>query len=734
MKQGPAPCCRRGAPAPLPYARAAPPARRQRGPPRARLFIKAPAAHPLPAPLPPFAAPPAPAPLLVAAATAAAAGPALLAYNVSPSSTFLNQALALALWAAFVAVGALVAPPPPRGAVWRAAAWPGLALLLVLAAVAWSWGPGSLPSGLALSAAGMLLAAGLLLLAGAAAGGGAAALPLFTAFCIGWVVAGVLNAAIGTVQVFAPAWPDGNWIARSGLAGRAVGNLRQPNHLSSLLLWAAIAVVPLAELGRLRRRTAFGLMLLLVYAVVLTASRTGVVGVGLLAAWGLLDRRLSRAARALLLAAPLMYLLAWAGLAAWAEWGRHAFGGEARLAEADLSGSRFGIWANTIALIRQQPWAGVGFGEFNLAWTLTPFPGRPTAYFDHAHNLPLHLAAELGLPLAAVSLGLLCAALWRALRAPPGAAPADAVMQRSAGMMLLLIGLHSLLEYPLWYAYFLLPTAWIFGFALARARAAGATGGAPGGEAAGAAGAAAGAAGAAAGAVPAAAGAAAGAVPGAAAGSAAGAEAGAKAGASGLRALLLAGAAALALGSVAAVADYARVAAIYVPTGGGASLAQRIEAGRRSWFFAHHADYADVTTLHSPALPPAFTEAPHYLLDGRLMGAWAQALAAEGRLDEARHLAARLREFGGEAADELFAPCAAAPAPAKPSDLRPEPAAEPAPAPDAASKAVSKAASKVASKAATAPLFAPPLAPSRDPLPWQCTPPTRLVPWRDFVR
>lgn len=684
--------------------------RRRRAPPRARLSIKAPAAHPLPAPLPPFAAPPAPAPLLVAAATAAAAGPALLAYNVSPSSTFLNQALALALWAAFVAVGALVAPPPPRGAVWRATAWPGLALLLVLAAVGWSWGPGALPPGLALSAAGMLLAAGLLLLAGAAAGGGAAALPLFTAFCIGWVVAGVLNAAIGTVQVFAPAWPDGNWIARSGLAGRAVGNLRQPNHLSSLLLWAAIAVVPLAELGRLRRRTAFGLMLLLVYAVVLTASRTGVVGVGLLAAWGLLDRRLSRAARALLLAAPLMYLLAWAGLAAWAEWGRHAFGGEARLAEADLSGSRFGIWANTIALIRQQPWAGVGFGEFNLAWTLTPFPGRPTAYFDHAHNLPLHLAAELGLPLAAVVLGLLCAALWRALRAPPGAAQADAVMQRSAGMMLLLIGLHSLLEYPLWYAYFLLPTAWIFGFALARARAAGAAGGAPGGapggEAAGAVGAV-------------------GAV-----GAAAAPAAGAKAGASGLRALLLAGAAALALGSVAAVADYARVAAIYVPTGGGASLAQRIEAGRRSWFFAHHADYADVTTLHSPALPPAFTEAPHYLLDGRLMGAWAQALAAEGRLDEARHLAARLREFGGEAADELFAPCATAPAPAKPSDLRPEPAAEPAPAPDAASKAVSKA----ASKAATAPLSAPPLAPPPDPLPWQCTPPTRPVPWRDFVR
>ena len=66
------------------------------------------------------------------------------------------------------------------------------------------------------------------------------------------VVAGALNAGIGALQVFAPGWPDGDWIARSGLPGRAVGNLRQPNHLSSLLLWAAIATVGLLQMRRLR--------------------------------------------------------------------------------------------------------------------------------------------------------------------------------------------------------------------------------------------------------------------------------------------------------------------------------------------------------------------------------------------------------------------------------------------------------------------------------------------------
>ena len=116
---------------------------------------------------------------------------------------------------------------------------------------------------------------------------------------------------------------------------------------------------------------------------------------GLLALWGVVDRRLVRRTRGMLIAAPLVFLLAWLAMSAWGQMAEHNFGGAARLAETDISGSRFGIWANALSLIAQQPWLGVGFGEFNFAWSLTPFPGRPVAFFDHAHNLPLQLAAEL---------------------------------------------------------------------------------------------------------------------------------------------------------------------------------------------------------------------------------------------------------------------------------------------------------------------------------------------------
>ena len=549
--------------------------------------------------------PPALRPAVATTAVLAAAAPSLLAYNLSPSPTFLNQALALALWGAFVALAP--AARPGRGA------WAVLAALGVMTgAVLWSWGPGGLPASLALSALGLIAAAAVMVAAGAGARNSASAEDVFALFCLGWLVAGVLNAGVAVMQVFAPALPDGDWIASSSIPGRAVGNLRQPNHLSSLLLWAGIAVVALAELRRIGPRLATVLLGLMVFGVVLTASRTGLVSVVLLALWGLADRRLGRHTRWLLLAAPVAYAAAWWGMAQWAAASSHSFGGAARLAESDISGSRFGIWANTLTLIRAQPWAGVGWGEFNFAWSLTPFPGRPTAFFDHTHNLALQLAVELGLPLATLVLALLLWGLWCAARTAWATAGGAGAAQRCALVMVVMIGLHSLLEYPLWYAYFLLPAAWAWGFALGEpARAPGRS-----------------------------------------------------------RWLGLAG---LSMAAVAtfSVWDYQRVAVIFAAPDDAPPLAQRIATGQHSVFFAHHADYAAVTSTPPPSSDTtAFDRATHYLLDTRLMTAWSRHLAARGELDAARHMAARLREFGRAEAGEFFTSCpndAATPAAPTPS-------------------------------------------------------------------
>lgn len=569
--------------------------------------------------------------------------PALLAYNLSPSSTLLNQLLAVAVWGLVLLLApGRQAPSAPGAGAWLAR-WPALsaAALLIMVGLAWSLSNG-LPDSIARSSLAVLLVALALALWAQEREMDAAVLGR------GLLLAGGLSAVIAVIQVFLPSWADGTVIARSGLVGRAVGNLRQPNHLSTVLLWGLIWWVPLAQRsarqpGQARALAWSALAALMVLGVVLTASRTGTVGIVLLALWGLVDRRLLPRVRWSLVAAPLVYLLFWALMAAWAHHTQHTFGGEVRLAEGDLSASRFGIWSNTLALIRAQPWTGVGWGEFNFAWTLTPFPGRPVAFFDHSHNLPLNLLVELGLPLGGLVLGLLLLALGQAGWCAWTRQGEDGATARAAFMTVLLVGLHSLLEYPLWYAYFLLPTAWAWGHALRP----------PGAAAVPQAGA------------RASIEAAAGRAPSAGQASSTPVPVPAKpAGAAAAWSWPLIGALMLG-GAVLAAWDYGKVVVIYTPSDDAAPLPLRIARGQQSWFFAHLADYAAATSTEPPSQAMgAFNGTTHSLLDTRLMMDWARALAESGHTDKARHLAARLREFRNPAADEFFAPCEAEPRPA----------------------------------------------------------------------
>ncbi len=545
---------------------------------------------------------------------AAMALPTLLAYNVSPSPTFLNQALAYFGWGLLVALvmpqwgwGMSTPRPAPR---WRVGAVvPALAVMGATALSAWAstvWG--HLPASLSLSAILAVAAAAVVMCSGAACRHESQALAVFGAVAFGAWLAGILNALIALMQVFTPDLADGVWLAASGVAGRAVGNLRQPNHLAAVLLSACVATVALCALGRMQARWAGLCVFAFVGAIALSASRTGALCLLLLALWGWRDTRMARPARRLLWLAPLAYGLWWLLLFAWASWAQRSFGGAARLAESGLGVSRTAVLQQAWELVRQHPWSGVGFGEFNFVWTLTPVNQRPPAFFDHTHNLFLQWAVELGLPAAVLLTVCLLAAValaaqraWR-LPGPPGLA------RRAAWMMMFLVLVHSLIEYPLWYAYFMLPAAWALGFASAPQE-----------------------------------------------------DSRAVDQALARRTAVAAGVVLCAL-SLWSVADYARVVAIFKSRAPSLPLAERIARGQSSILFAHHAHYAAATSsAESTAQWPALEYAAHFLLDARLLMAWARAWHALGDHDRAAYLAHRLREFGHPLSRDFFSACQAEP-------------------------------------------------------------------------
>ena len=275
-----------------------------------------------------------------------------------------------------------------------------------------------------------------------------------------WACAALLGSAMGLVQYFGEAEHLGGWLHVPAYLGDAVGNLRQRNQLATLTSLGAVAVLWLQAQG-LPGRQALWMLTLLAAGNAATGSRTGLLQWLLVPALQLLWQGASRTRRSawswpLLLWALGVYLLASLALphalAAWK--GTGVDNAMARMGALGGCGSRSVLWANVLHLIGQKPWSGWGWNELKYAHYMADYPGtRFCDILGNAHNLPLQLAFAFGIPAAVAALGTL---LVLALRARPWRLPHEG---SSLGWgVLAMVGLHSLLEYPLWYSPFQLAT------------------------------------------------------------------------------------------------------------------------------------------------------------------------------------------------------------------------------------------------------------------------------------
>jgi O-antigen ligase len=268
-----------------------------------------------------------------------------------------------------------------------------------------------------------------------------------------WLLAGVLSCVIGLCQYFGYASSLTSWMSASE-PGQAFANLRQRNHFATLTNIALLALLWLLKSGHCTGRIswAMGAAALLAAGNAAASSRTGLLQLGLLCVlygvWG--GWRLA-VVRRLLLAALGGYGVATLALPWLAGLSFMRSGMLSRFQAGDSAcASRLALWDNVLQLIAQRPWVGWGWGELDYAHYMTLYPGeRFCALLDNAHNLPLHLAVELGIPFALVVCGM---AGWLVWRARPWRESHPS--RQLAWGVLGLIGLHSLLEYPLWYGPF----------------------------------------------------------------------------------------------------------------------------------------------------------------------------------------------------------------------------------------------------------------------------------------
>ena len=286
----------------------------------------------------------------------------------------------------------------------------------------------------------------------------------------GLLVAAVISAVLGALQYLGLARELSPWVNQP-LKGDAFANLRQRNQfasLTSLGLVALLGWVAAQSKGHTLTRGGWALALVLLNVlaagVACSVSRTGamqwlLVGV-LMGAWGWRsakqDKAFGKGLVWLALAAPWLVVvwsvvMPWVALQTTGEWGASMIlrvTGQAQ--DYAACGGRRVLWANVLTLIAQHPWLGWGWGETDYAHFMTGYSSpRFCDMLDNAHDFPLHMALEFGVPFALVVMVLV--GVWVMRRTPWRESHPSRVM---AWCLLLVLGLHSMLEYPLWYGPF----------------------------------------------------------------------------------------------------------------------------------------------------------------------------------------------------------------------------------------------------------------------------------------
>ncbi|MBS7806055.1 O-antigen ligase family protein [Variovorax sp. PCZ-1] len=277
----------------------------------------------------------------------------------------------------------------------------------------------------------------------------------------GWLIAAVLNAVIALLQYFDLENSLHPWLVYAE-PGIAYGNIQQANLLATLLSVGLLSLIHLIYVGRIKTWLAvlFGVSLMLGHAV--AASRTGLIEllcvVALLLYWRpwavnkMMPWLLAGAAVLLVAGSVFPYILETFYDVEVAR--RLLF----RISLASSCQSRLVIWSNVIELIQMRPWTGWGWDGLLYAHYIQPMEGeRACIKLSNAHNLFLQLAVEYGVPFAA---GIFLFLLWTLWRFKPWRA--QQASERLGWSVLLMIGFHSLVEFPLWFGYFQL----MFGLAL----------------------------------------------------------------------------------------------------------------------------------------------------------------------------------------------------------------------------------------------------------------------------
>lgn len=268
---------------------------------------------------------------------------------------------------------------------------------------------------------------------------------------IAWamVIGGFLTAFLMVLQL--NGWTE-SLVVAPHIRGGYAANVGQVNHAATYLALALGSLIYLLQTGRLHVASYLMMAIILLAALVLTGQRMATLYVFSLAVLApLLLRKLTTNSYSngwVLLLLPLFFILDFT--LPWLMGDALSSPLHRVMTTAGEESVRLLLIQQAWQMFTENPWLGVGFGSYGWeSFQLTDqYPGL-TGYIDNAHNIVLQLLAEFGV--IGGALFVLFAGVWivSQFRQPLNAERCWILF------VLAILTLHSLLEYPLWYSYFL---------------------------------------------------------------------------------------------------------------------------------------------------------------------------------------------------------------------------------------------------------------------------------------
>lgn len=276
------------------------------------------------------------------------------------------------------------------------------------------------------------------------------------------IIIGVISSVINLLQ-----WSHTlTWLLfDEGSGNRLYGNLGQPNHMATILCMSLVACWYLGEIGILRNLSAYAILAILLWGLVLTQSRTTWIVLpfllmflsaynnknkfkfSLTPLWGTILSFFT-----LVLCLPYIHTILSA-------LGYNTIITPSVVERATSGYLRFIIWDQMIHAIMQKPLLGWGWYQTAVAqyFQLIDTPGQE--WVNSSHNIMLDILVWCGIPLGLCIIVYFIYIFFQLFNI-------SSLPSLTALLFILPIAVHALLELPLFYAYFLIPLGIFIGIVL----------------------------------------------------------------------------------------------------------------------------------------------------------------------------------------------------------------------------------------------------------------------------